>query len=183
MPMCSPRPVHASNETCVFVLNISLDSPVRRGATARSWRCCVQRTSRAGPAGWPPSDCSKYAARSLAPLDVEETFSETKTRWRWRRLPSLVSPPPQFGIVLYQSYNVPQQRKSSLSPFSAPVVRIWHHALNAPPPPRLLPLSPKLNPDWSINWLTLNWKPVGSLASLCLRPDQVLRSIRRISRV
>lgn len=49
-----------------------------------------------------------------------------------------------------------------------------------PPPPRLLPLSPKLNPDWSINWLTPNWKPVGSLASLCLRPDQVLRSRRRI---
>lgn len=36
---------------------------------------------------------------------------------------------PQYGIVLYQSYNVPQQRKSSLTPFSAPVVRI------CPPPP------------------------------------------------
>lgn len=32
------------------------------------------------------------------------------------------SAPSQYGIVLYQSYNVPQQRKSSLSPFSAPVV-------------------------------------------------------------
>lgn len=38
------------------------------------------------------------------------------------------SPPssvaPQYGIVLYQSYNVPQQRKASLTPFSAPVVRL-----------------------------------------------------------
>lgn len=37
-----------------------------------------------------------------------------------------ITPPlaPQYGIVLYQSYNVPQQRKSSLTPFSAPVVRL-----------------------------------------------------------
>lgn len=30
--------------------------------------------------------------------------------------------PPQYGMLLYQSYRVPQQRKASLSPFSTPVV-------------------------------------------------------------
>lgn len=41
------------------------DSPVRWGATVRSWRCCVLRTNRAGPAGWPPSDSSKYVLSLL----------------------------------------------------------------------------------------------------------------------
>lgn len=49
---------------------------------------------------------------------------------------SLTPPPPslapQYGIVLYQSYNVPQQRKSSLTPFSAPVVRLCSDI--TPPP-------------------------------------------------
>lgn len=35
-----------------------------------------------------------------------------------------VSDPPQYGIVLYQNYKIPQQRKTLLSHFSAPVVSL-----------------------------------------------------------
>lgn len=35
-----------------------------------------------------------------------------------------VSVPPQYGIVLYQNYKIPQQRKTLLSHFSAPVVSL-----------------------------------------------------------
>uniref|UniRef100_A0AAQ5ZJ25 Growth factor receptor-bound protein 10a n=1 Tax=Amphiprion ocellaris TaxID=80972 RepID=A0AAQ5ZJ25_AMPOC len=37
----------------------------------------------------------------------------------------------KYGIVLYQSYNVPQQRKSNLSPFSAPVRSVSENSLVA----------------------------------------------------
>lgn len=79
---------------------------------------------------------------------------------RWRRLSSLV--PSQYGIVLYQSYNVPQQRKSSLSPFSAPVVRncFWHHLLNKPalmPPtqPKPIQIDPLIHWCWIGNQFTV----------------------------
>ncbi|XP_035770649.1 growth factor receptor-bound protein 10-like [Neolamprologus brichardi] len=37
----------------------------------------------------------------------------------------------KYGIVLYQSYNVPQQRKSNLSPFTAPVRSVSENSLVA----------------------------------------------------
>lgn len=73
-------------------------------------------------------------------------------------LTAFSSAPSQYGIVLYQSYNVPQQRKSSqLSPFSAPVVSEDLLSLTSPsnahtttttPTPTYTNTWPKtLNPD------------------------------------
>ncbi|GLD75093.1 growth factor receptor-bound protein 10 isoform X1 [Lates japonicus] len=57
------------------------------------------------------SDC-----KELKMLCAEDEQSRTCWMTAFRLL--------KYGIVLYQSYNIPQQRKSNLSPFSAPVVRI-----------------------------------------------------------
>lgn len=40
----------------------------------------------------------------------------------WPRRLTLALLPLQYGMLLYQNYRVPQQRKAVLSPFSAPVV-------------------------------------------------------------
>lgn len=40
----------------------------------------------------------------------------------WPRRPTLALLPLQYGMLLYQNYRVPQQRKAVLSAFSAPVV-------------------------------------------------------------
>ena len=128
---------------CVF------DSPAKGGVTVRSWRCCVQRRSRAGPAGWRPSDSSKYFLYlcystghthwKMLPVGIRPSiylinslFLKCQHEWicqHFEAWVNVVSPPPQYGIVLYQSYNIPQQRKSNLLPFSAPVVRI--HSLTS----------------------------------------------------
>lgn len=142
-----------------------IDSPVKWGVTVRSWRCCVPRTNRAGPAGWPPSDCSKYFLYFQMVLPRNDLSAHGTASWR--HLSSLVSS--QYGIVLYQSYNVPQQRKSNLSPFTAPVVRIY--ALTSSPsynPALMPPLSQ--DQSRSINQLMVNWEPVHSVATVCLAP-------------
>lgn len=50
-------------------------------------------------------------------------FLQYAHRGRWKCWLT-VSVPPQYGIVLYQNYKIPQQRKTLLSHFSAPVVSL-----------------------------------------------------------
>uniref|UniRef100_A0A8P4GG80 Growth factor receptor-bound protein 10 n=1 Tax=Dicentrarchus labrax TaxID=13489 RepID=A0A8P4GG80_DICLA len=64
------------------------------------------------------SDC-----KELKMLCAEDEQSRTCWMTAFRLL--------KYGIVLYQSYNVPQQRKSNLSPFSAPVRSVSENSLVA----------------------------------------------------
>ncbi|CAF99486.1 unnamed protein product, partial [Tetraodon nigroviridis] len=64
------------------------------------------------------SDC-----KELKMLCAEDEQSRTCWMTAFRLL--------KYGIVLYQSYNVPQQRKSSLPPFSAPVRSVSENSLVA----------------------------------------------------
>lgn len=71
----------------------------------------------------------------VGPGQVPRSIKGARTRKHQAPPPPSLFLAPQYGIVLYQSYNVPQQRKSSLSPFSGPVVRIC--SLTPPLPPSL----------------------------------------------
>uniref|UniRef100_A0A671UK72 Growth factor receptor-bound protein 10a n=1 Tax=Sparus aurata TaxID=8175 RepID=A0A671UK72_SPAAU len=64
------------------------------------------------------SDC-----KELKMLCAEDEQSRTCWMTAFRLL--------KYGIVLYQSYNVPQQRKSNLSPFTAPVRSVSENSLVA----------------------------------------------------
>uniref|UniRef100_A0A4W6FPR5 Growth factor receptor-bound protein 10a n=1 Tax=Lates calcarifer TaxID=8187 RepID=A0A4W6FPR5_LATCA len=64
------------------------------------------------------SDC-----KELKMLCAEDEQSRTCWMTAFRLL--------KYGIVLYQSYNIPQQRKSNLSPFSAPVRSVSENSLVA----------------------------------------------------
>ncbi|XP_032391005.1 growth factor receptor-bound protein 10 isoform X1 [Etheostoma spectabile] len=64
------------------------------------------------------SDC-----KELKMLCAEDEQSRTCWMTAFRLL--------KYGLVLYQSYNVPQQRKSNLSPFSAPVRSVSENSLVA----------------------------------------------------
>uniref|UniRef100_A0A665TMF9 Growth factor receptor-bound protein 10-like n=1 Tax=Echeneis naucrates TaxID=173247 RepID=A0A665TMF9_ECHNA len=64
------------------------------------------------------SDC-----KELKMLCAEDEQSRTCWMTAFRLL--------KYGIVLYQSYNIPQQRKTNLSPFSAPVRSVSENSLVA----------------------------------------------------
>ncbi|XP_068189966.1 growth factor receptor-bound protein 10-like isoform X2 [Antennarius striatus] len=64
------------------------------------------------------SDC-----KELKMLCAEDEQSRTCWMTAFRLL--------KYGLVLYQSYNLPQQRKSNLSPFSAPVRSVSENSLVA----------------------------------------------------
>lgn len=79
-----------------------------------------------------------------APTDFQFCIKPSKARCDCKELKMLCAEDEQsrtcwmtafrllkYGIVLYQSYNVPKQRKSSLSPFSAPVRSVSENSLVA----------------------------------------------------
>uniref|UniRef100_A0A3P8VTJ1 Growth factor receptor-bound protein 10a n=1 Tax=Cynoglossus semilaevis TaxID=244447 RepID=A0A3P8VTJ1_CYNSE len=79
-----------------------------------------------------------------APTDFQFCIKPSKGRGDFKELKMLCAEDEQsrtcwmtafrllkFGIVLYQSYNIPQQRKSNLQPFSAPVRSVSENSLVA----------------------------------------------------
>uniref|UniRef100_A0A3B4T642 Growth factor receptor-bound protein 10a n=1 Tax=Seriola dumerili TaxID=41447 RepID=A0A3B4T642_SERDU len=79
-----------------------------------------------------------------APTDYQFCIKPSKVRGDCKELKMLCAEDEQsrtcwmtafrllkYGIVLYQSYNIPQQRKSNLSPFTAPVRSVSENSLVA----------------------------------------------------